>query len=212
MVALGKAAGAEIAYVTGYIRDATRRTTTEGTDDTIRAALEGYAHAWNAARIDNHWYLVDATWDDPKDPSEPIGSTYLFTPPKLFVRDHLPEQVSWQLLATPVTPGDFVRQPMMTPEAGKLGLELVEPARSQVTVDGDLQLVFDNPKHAEVRAFARPAGAKDERPCTTRPDAARLRITCELGAGQFEVEIYAAPAGTQSGTYLGVGSILANSR
>jgi len=52
MVALGKAAGAEIAYVTGYIRDPARRTTAEGTDDTIKSALEGYSHAWNAAKID----------------------------------------------------------------------------------------------------------------------------------------------------------------
>jgi hypothetical protein len=33
-----------------------------------------------------------------------------------------------------------------------------------------------------------------------------------LGAGQFEVQIYGAPAGTRSGTYLGIGSILANHR
>jgi hypothetical protein len=109
-------------------------------------------------------------------------------------------------------PGDFVRRPMMTPDAGRFGLELVEPTRSQVTVDGDLQIGFDNPKHAEVMAFTRAAGAKDERPCTPRPDGTRLRITCGLGAGQFKVQIYGAPAGTRSGTYLGIGSILANHR
>jgi hypothetical protein len=213
MVALGKAAGAEISYVTGYIRDATRRTTAEGTDDTIKAALEGYSHAWNAAKIDNQWFLIDATWDDPKDPQEPIGSTYLFTPPRLFARDHLPEDVAWQLLAAPVTPGDFVRQPMMTPDAGKLGLEIVEPVRSQVTVDGELEIVFDNPRHAEVMAFARAAGAKDDGPpCTSKPDGSRLRIACHLGVGQFEVQIYGAPAGTRSGTFHGIGSILVNSR
>jgi hypothetical protein len=213
MVALGKAAGAEIAYVTGYIRDATRRTTMEGTDDTIKTALEGYSHAWNAAKIGDHWLLLDATWDDPKDPKDPIGSTYLFTPPKLFVRDHLPEDVAWQLLAAPVTPGDFVRQPMMTPDAGKLGLELVEPMRSQVTVDGELEIVFDNPKHAEVLAYVRARGARDdEHPCTARPGGAQLRLTCAVAAGQLEVQLYGAPAGTRSGTYVGIGSILVNGR
>jgi len=219
MVALGKAAGAEIAYVTGYIRDSTRRTATEGTDDSIKTALEGYAHAWNAAKIDNRWFLIDATWDDPKDPKEPIGSTYLFTPPKLFVRDHLPEDAAWQLLAQPITPGDFVRQAMLTPDAGRLGLELVEPARSQVTVDDDLEIVFDNPKHAEVIAFVGAPGARggrdangNERQCAAKPGGAQVRLTCRLGAGQFEVQIYAAPAGTRSGTYQGIGSILANRR
>ncbi len=216
MVALGKAAGAEIAYVTGYIRDATRRTTSEGTDDTIKAALEGYSHAWNAAKIDNQWFLVDATWDDPKEASEPISSTYLFTPPKLFVRDHLPEDAAWQLLAEPVSPGDFVRQPMLTPDAGKLGLDIVEPARSQVTVDGDLELVFDNPKHAEVMAVIGAPGAwgatGNERQCTARPGGSQLRLTCHLETGQFEVQLYAAPAGTRSGMFQGIGSILANRR
>jgi hypothetical protein len=211
MVALGKAAGVEIAYVTGYIRDATRRTAVEGTDDSIKTALEGYSHAWNAAKLDGQWLLVDATWDDSNGPNDPIESTYLFTPPKLFVRDHLPADVAWQLLPTPVTPGDFVRQPMMTPEASRLGLEIVEPMRSQVTVDGDLQIVFDNPKRAEVIAVVRTRGSTNERRCTASAGA-QLRLACHLGSGEFEIRIYAAPAGTTSGTYQGIGSILANSR
>ena len=97
--ALGKAAGVEIAYVTGYIRDTQRRTTDTGTDDAIKAALEGYSHAWNVAHVGDEWLLLDATWDDPSNSDTPVRSTYLFTPPALFVRDHLPAEPGWQLLA-----------------------------------------------------------------------------------------------------------------
>ena len=46
MAALGTAAGLEIKYVTGYIRDTRRRTPEAGTDAALKAALEGYSHAW----------------------------------------------------------------------------------------------------------------------------------------------------------------------
>ena len=92
MVALGKAAGLEIAYVTGYIRDARRNVDATASDDTIQATLDGYRHAWNAVKIDGSWLFVDATWDDPvtADGAQQLSSTYLFTPPQLFVLDHLP--------------------------------------------------------------------------------------------------------------------------
>src|SRR5262249_54429317 len=64
MTTLGKAAGIEIAYITGYIRDAKRRVEAGADDATVKAALEGYGHAWNAVKLDGQWLLLDATWDD----------------------------------------------------------------------------------------------------------------------------------------------------
>ena len=219
MSALGKAAGVEIAYVTGYIRDTRRRTTDTGTDDAIKAALEGYSHAWNVAHVGDKWLLVDATWDDPKDPAAPIRSTYLFTPPELFIRDHLPELPGWQLLAKPLSPGEFARQPFLTPFAGTLGLALESPTRSQVTVDGDLAIVLANPRGALLSATFRVDGstARGDHRCTTRPlTGARTEIACHLGTGQFEIQMFGAPAAVvhaEGGSYTldYIGSILANS-
>ena len=57
MSALGTAAGVEIAYVTGYIRDSTRRLTVSDDpwDTSDREALEGVSHAWNAAKIGEYF-------------------------------------------------------------------------------------------------------------------------------------------------------------
>ena len=205
VVALGKEAGLEIAYVTGYIRDAQRRVT-DGPD--LETTLEGYSHAWNAVKLDNQWYLLDATWDDPTGGAETLTSTYLFTPPRLFIYDHLPKDPAWQLLPTPISAGDFAREPLLSPSIGKLGVELVEPTRSQVTVNGTLHITLKNPYHAAISADAR--GSVNKR-CTVEHGE---EVTCELPAGEYEVRLYGAPAARAHGSFTldYIGSILVNSR
>ena len=211
MVALGKAANVEIAYVTGYIRDARRRLSL---DETGQPDLDGVSHAWNAVKIDDHWQLIDATWDDPTNGSP--TTTYLFTPPKLMTYDHLPEESAWQLRTDPISLGDFVRQPLLSPTIGAYGLELVEPTRSQITVDGDAEIILANPQHAVMSAVARREGereGKGER-CNVNTAADQTRVTCELPTGEWEVQLFAAhDRDTHAGRYSldYVGSILVNS-
>ena len=213
MTAIGAAAGVEILYVTGWIRDHARRVA-EGNDETVRSALEGYSHAWNAVLIDDEWLLVDTTWDDPTGSPVPVRSTYLFTAPALFMYDHLPEDPAWQLAMKPLSPGDFARQPMLSPDIGRYGMSLVSPTRSQISVgDGQAQLVLDNPNHAELHVIARLDDGKkgSERECTSSGDA-RVTVTCSLGTGAYELAMFAAPAGQRSGRFGYIGSILVNSR
>lgn len=212
MVALGKAAGVEIAYLTGYIRDASRRLDFDANGE---IPIDGVSHAWNAVKIDDHWYLIDATWDDPTE-GEP-RTTYLFTPPRLMAFDHLPAEAAWQLLPEPLSFGDFVRQPLLSPRIGELGLVLVEPTRSQITVEGTATIVLDNPHDAAMTAVARRDGEPegDKTRCQVATAAAKTRITCELPDGEFEVKLFAAPAAARAaGSYTldYVGSILVNSR
>ena len=42
--------------------------------------------------------------------------------------------------------------------------------------------------------------------------AAIIEVACDLDAGEFEVRLFAAPAGTRAGRYGYIGSILVNSR
>jgi hypothetical protein len=216
MVALGKAAGVEIAYVTGSIRDTEHRLTQtdDPWDTSIQEALEGVGHAWNAVKISDAWYLMDVTWDDSKD-NEP-KSTFLFTPPKLMALDHFPDDPKWQLLETPLSLGDFVRQPMMLPTSGELGITLVSPTRSQVTVDGELVIALDNPYRAKLMARAiRDGSAKDaEGEACEVTEGAQTEITCILGEGEYEIRMYGtAKSNVKVGSYSldFIGSILANS-
>jgi hypothetical protein len=231
--AIGQGAGLEVAYVTGYIRDATRRiaaeTNVNTSDEAIRAALEGYAHAWNAVKLEGQWRLMDTTWDDPISDSgeQTLTSTYFLTPPRYFAYDHLPEDEAWQLMASPMTLGDFVRQPLLSPVAGALGLTLVSPTRSQISVAAAAEIVVDNPHHLDLTATVRAIGATGSpQPCEAPVSTgARTKLTCAIARGEFEVQLFATPgevaaaalehaaAGERLVTeYQYVGSILANRR
>jgi transglutaminase-like putative cysteine protease len=207
--ALGESAGLEMAFVTGVIRDAHRNSGDASTDDAIRAALDGNLHAWNAVKIDGQWLLVDATWDDPvtEDGSQKLSETYLFTPPQLFGLDHRPDDDAWQLVAKPLSIGDFARQPLLSPRAGELGLVLETPTRSQVTAeDGKVDIVIGNPWGA--RVVAQIAGGPQ---CGEPSVDVRVALSCAMPPGQHEIEIYAAkdPEARSLGY---VGSILVNER
>jgi len=214
MVAMGKASGLEIAYVTGWIRDASRRLTPVG--DTVKSGLEGALHAWNAVLVDDEWLLIDTTWDDPTGAKEPVRSTYLFTPPALFAYDHLPEDPAWQLAMKPISLGDYARQALLSPSIGRFGLLLEQPTRSQITVSGNVTIVLDNPYRAKVSAYARlDTGNADgsHLPCEATPGTGtRVEVHCALGDGEYEVQLFAAPfTATGLVTYDYIGTILVNS-
>lgn len=83
---------------------------------TAKPDLEEADHAWNAVKIDNQWYLLDATWggsliDKNNNFLSVKGDAYFLSPPEEFVLSHLPNLPMWQLLDCPITPPIFARQP-----------------------------------------------------------------------------------------------------
>lgn len=79
---------------------------------TARPNLDEADHAWNAVRIDDQWYLLDATWDSSLLDKESMfvkagGETYFLPAPQDFVLNHLPNLPMWQLMETPVSPSLF---------------------------------------------------------------------------------------------------------
>jgi len=133
--AIGKAAGVDFVYVVGQSRS-------QGGD------VDGQGHAWNAVRIFDKWYLVDATWDagylSGDHFQKQYSSDYLLTPPEVFGFNHLPEDVRWQLRDKPISRGEVIRQPNVRPMLYAKGYELVSPRRSQVSVDGSFTLELTN--------------------------------------------------------------------
>jgi transglutaminase-like putative cysteine protease len=211
--ALGKDAGLEVAFITGYIRDAHRRPSADAvTDEDVVRSLEGFLHAWNAVKLDGQWALVDTTWDDPvaADAKDIYSTTYLFTPPRVFAYDHLPEEAAWQLVATPIGAGEFARQPLLSPYVGRLGVALQDPTRSQVDVtDGELAITLANPFKAKLDAMVDHSMAG----CEEVPgDSLTTHLKCRVPSGQHEIQLYGAPADSQEHSLRYFGSILVNSR
>ena len=197
LVALGERTGDHIVYLLGQAR-------TAGGD------LDGVGHAWNAVELDGAWHLLDATWDagtvEGATFTARYRTDYLFTPPAVFALDHFPEDPAWQLLATPLSRGDFLRQPALAPSFFARGLTLVSPTRSQTDVAADAELVLDNPRGQWVLAVAvdRRSGAKLR--CGEATADPRPTLRCALpAAGRYQVELFANAE--QYGSFEGLGYV-----
>jgi hypothetical protein len=202
LAALGKEAGVEIRYVVGDAR-------THGSSET------GNSHAWNAAKIDGRYYLIDATWDS----GSVDGSTfvkgyrteYLFTPPEVFGLGHFPKQQEWQLRATPISRGDFFRQPMMQPSFFAEERVLLSPTRSQVSVHGSLDVTMRNPRGLFTLASFGPPGSPGSKGTKCLVEGREeVKVHCVFPReGRYEVSLFSNTA--KSGTYHFVGQVEANS-
>jgi transglutaminase-like putative cysteine protease len=187
MVAFGQVTGDRIVYLTGDVREKTGEAAPTG-------------HAWNAVELRGRWYLIDATWDDPtmNDGSDAYRTDYLFIPPSLAIFDHFPDEPRWQLLATPLGRGDFLRQPLARPTLAKEGLTLVTPEGSTVEVDGPLVLELLNPNRRWLLGKVIPEGGGTKGDCGVTNDS-KPRLTCPVPAGVSHVDLF---SNTQrEGTY-----------
>jgi hypothetical protein len=157
--------------------------------------MASVGHAWNAVQLDGAWYLVDATWDDPisKDGKDVYQTDYLFIPPDLAALDHFPEEARWQLLAKPLSRGDFLRQPLARPGLARLGMALLAPERPNVEVGDAVELRLSNPRRLHVMAELVPEHADHGVECGV-DDSAEARLGCAVPSpGRYEARLYVNP-------------------
>lgn len=202
LVQLGKASGDTIAYVTGDARSQD-------------APLEGQPHAWNAAKIEGRWYLLDPTWDagtvDGDTFTKRYTTDYLFAPVDAFVITHFPDDAGWQLVASPIDRAEFFRRPVVSPTFVARGLTLQSPDRSQVSVGGELDLVIGNPTAQFLLVDVFPKGSTEQ--ATKRPCEGdhHTQAHCTFAAaGTYDVRVFVSA--TEYGDYPFGGSIEANAR
>ncbi len=175
-------------------------------------AISGGGHAWNAARIEGSWLLLDATWDaghvQGATFTKAYSTGYLFVPPGIMRITHFPDDPAWQLEAKPLSRGEFVRQPMMRPEFFANGLTLHEPTRSQITVDDAIEIRLGNPNGMFLMATYDASGERRE--CDVEPGTAP-KITCAFeNPGTYHVTLFAARQ--KYGRYPMVGELEVNAR
>jgi hypothetical protein len=179
--ALGRAADVEIVYVTG---DARARS----------SGLSGEGHAWNAARVGDGWYLIDATWDagslDGRAFVKQYRTDYFMTPPEVFGIDHFPDRPEWQLREKPLARGDFLRQPALKPGFFAHGLELLEPTRSQTDVRQAAVVRVRNPRGLFFLAKFEPLGGGAGGRCDVQ-NGPEARVRCAFpAAGAYRVLLF----------------------
>ena len=198
LTALGKASGDEIAYVVGNVR-------------TSESPVDGAPHAWNAAKIEGVWYLIDPTFDagylEGSTFHKKYTSDYLFTPADVFGVSHFPDDAAWQLRDKPISRGDFIRQPMMQPAFYARGLKLEAPDRSQVDVGGRFDVRLRNASTYLMLDYG-PVGS------TSSGTSCRVdgftHGACDLPHGKWSVDLFGNDS--PSGSFEFLGSFEVNSR
>jgi hypothetical protein len=198
-VAVGEAAGLEIRYVVGDSRSR-------------GGSVDGRGHAWNVVRLDGRWYLMDVTWDAGYVTGNAFTkrycTDYLLTPPLIFGLDHFPEEARWQLRHSPISRGEFMRQPVLRPNFFAMGLELRSPKRSQVSVEDHFDALLGNPRNQSVLATLEARNGGRQWRCKVE-GGKQTSVQCPMpAAGTYRVLLFANEA--RSGTHDFVGQFEVN--
>ena len=174
------------------------------------SAVDGESHAWNAIEILKKWYLIDPTWNSghamDRYQSLPHIADYLLTPPEVFGLDHFPSRPKWQLREKPLTRGEFIRQPMMSPRFYWQGFELVKPSRSHITVQGTVEIVLVKKSAYFVIASYEKPGQEQRTKCTVDDQIHTAKVRCQFPKpGPFQVLLFSNEE--RYGTYGFIGKV-----
>ncbi|RVT78452.1 hypothetical protein EOD40_04240 [Flavobacterium sufflavum] len=77
-----------------------------------KVKVDNLSHSWNAARIDNKWYLFDATWGSGYVINgiftRRLNNDHFKVDPELMINTHMPFDYLWQLREYPITNQEFM--------------------------------------------------------------------------------------------------------
>lgn len=103
-------------------------------------------HSWNAVKLDEKWYLCDATWSSGYSNERntfirDYNDGYFLTDPELFSKNHFPINEQW-LLNNTTTPQSFVEAPLVYGDAFMLGIFPVSPTKMKTQVVKNEEVLF----------------------------------------------------------------------
>lgn len=173
--------------------------------------IAGISHAWNAVRINQKWYLLDATWGSgyvEQGQFKPrYTSAYLLTPPSVFAMDHLPEDPQWQLRSPPLDRGEFARQPLLRASFFERGWELRSPKRSQISVGQTVALQLTNQRqqkgHQYLSVQLEPRDGGTAQSCQVSGQS-EVQVNCAIPQpGRYRVRLFGNTQPTGTFEYIG---------
>lgn len=109
-------------------------------------ALEMANHSWNAVKLNNKWYLCDATWSSGYSLNNSIfikeyNDGYFLTDPLLFAKNHIPLDKQW-FLDTTLAVADFVAAPLVYGETFKQQIIPVSPINMNIETKTNDEVSF----------------------------------------------------------------------
>ena len=156
-------------------------------------------HAWNAVKIQDHWRLVDVTWDagyvEGTAYHKRYGTGYLFADPQGFLHTHFPADAQWQLLQQPLTAEEFAALPFLDGRFFAQGLQLVTTVRRLHPVGESVQFTLNVPENILLMAKLKGSSDTDADKCKRRTLIRRGRKEAKIlvtfpQAGRWGVELF----------------------
>ncbi|MEB3160829.1 MAG: transglutaminase domain-containing protein, partial [Synechocystis sp.] len=103
-------------------------------------------HAWNGVKINDQWYLLDATWGagsvNEGQFQFKFNPHYFATEPKQLITSHFPRESQWQLLPTPYSRLQFDQLPALTPRFFRDQFALNSHQTKQIRTGGDVAITL----------------------------------------------------------------------
>ncbi len=199
--AIGRAAGLNVITIVGKARG-------------MQSEGMGEGHAWNAVRLDNHWYLIDSTWDAGYVNDEGFvkryTTSYFLMPPAAFFTRHWPEDNNWQLMTPVRTEGEFLRSPALWPEFFEYHLALRSPTRAETDAHERISIELENPESVYFMASVKNRNGLDSGRCECER-LALSHVNCTFSEpGLHDITMFAAR--TEFSTYHAIGSLRVHNR
>ncbi|WP_179320687.1 transglutaminase domain-containing protein [Winogradskyella helgolandensis] len=104
-------------------------------------------HAWNAVKLDNKWYLIDATWSTGNSIYNSeffnFSDTYFMIDPDNLILTHFPDDEQWQLLEKPISKIDYFNFPIFYSAYHTSELKLNTKTNGYITTKTDSVIQLD---------------------------------------------------------------------
>ena len=111
-------------------------------------------HAWNAIKMQNQWYLIDATWGaghlSGKEFKFDFNPFYFLTPPEYFIFAHLPTNPKFQYLKNPWSQKKYQNMIKVNNNFFDNEIELISPTINVINAKKDLTIKMKLPKNVDV--------------------------------------------------------------
>lgn len=108
--------------------------------------LELINHSWNAVKLNDKWYLCDATWSSGYTTENnqfinDYNEGYFLTDPVLFSKNHYPIHKKW-LLNNTTTSSSFITSPLVYGETFKHKVIPISPKKLETTIKKNHEISF----------------------------------------------------------------------
>ena len=187
--ALAHAMGLEAVIIPGYGK---------GASYIIGKASE-INHAWNGVKIDQQWYLVDATWGagiiNNNQFQRNFNPFYFATAPDKFIYDHFPEKEKWQLLSPPYPKQQFDNTPEVSPAFFQQGLRFISHNTHTIQANDSVEVVLGAPQDTIATSRLKQGSQTLDKSYTfVQQQDGKMIIRATFPApGSYELEIFAKP-------------------